>query len=142
MRHSVYFIIVCSGSHFCLTRTGTSLNTNDAVSDETNRPGRMNSGLTKVSGTESLPSPFSPDRRSRNRFSASRQKGVKEKTSECEREHRLTATGRVACKHDSYVHSCKMHFKCIWVRTHCESERRARQDLGGQKRCFITSHKD
>lgn len=104
-------------NRFCHTRTGTSLNTNDAISDENKRPGRMNSGLMKVSRTESLPSPFSPDRSSRgtggNRFSAfsplpfslvaRRQKGAKDKTSECERERRLTATGRVACKPHSFV---------------------------------------
>lgn len=38
---------------FYRTRTSTSLNTNDVISSETKRPGGMNSGLMKVSQTES-----------------------------------------------------------------------------------------
>ncbi len=144
----------------CENRFCRTLNTNDAISDENKRPGRMNSGLMKVSGTESLPSLFSPDRSSRgtggNRFSAfspppvslvaRRQKGAKDKTSECERERCLTATGRLACKPHSFV--CIV-VKCCLIQMHMDpnselqtqqgtkwASKRRERDLGGQTRCF------
>lgn len=94
------------------------LNTNDAISDETKRPGRVNSGLMKVSGTElfsqqqAFSSLFSPDRSSRGTggngwlfllflsvWWRGDQKVLKIRLASV----RENATGRVACKPHSFV---------------------------------------